>query len=205
MNKLLATGLVLMAAGAASAVDTYTDEATFQALLQDFYLEDFNDYFYGGYTEFTLDLGPVNGFSYTISVVDSPTDGGGDPSGQYLWSGDGSMSTQSALDALRVDFTGDDVYAVGGWFFASDIGGFYQPGETIIGFDDGTEYSFFPGSDMDFRGFVSDVPLSYIIIDAPDGAGVAWPAMDHFYVGNLIPAPTSIALLGFAGLLRRRR
>ena len=206
MKAFVCTGLmgVMLSAGAASALDVYTDEGAFLAQVDTFYLEDFDWAFYGGYTELTWDGGPVNGYAYTLSCFAGADGGSGD---FLLWTNDGAMSTNSALDGIRADFTGDPVYAVGGWFYASDFNGFYQPGETIIGLADGTSYPFMPGNGTDFRGFVSDIPIAWMTVDAPDGAALAWPAMDPFYVGNLIPAPTTAALFGLAGLttLRRRR
>jgi len=204
MKKAVLIGTLALIAGSANAaVDIFIDEGNFLNEVGDFYLEDFDGYVYGGYTDLTLDLGPVNGFSYTLDA----DLGDGDPG---LWSGDGNMSTNSALNMLRATFTGDPVYAVGGYFFASDINGFYIPGMVTIGLSDGTTYDFSPGSDIEFRGFVSDVPIDYITIDAEDDLNTPvyrWSTMDHFYVGNAVPAPGSALLLGFAGVagLRRRR
>jgi len=193
----LAAGSVTLAASAAGAAVIYEDEAGFQANIQaGYYLEDFNGYVYGGYTEYTLDLSQ-NGWAYTISA-----EGGAN---SYLWSGDGNMSTESALDWLRVDFTGDPVTAVGGWFFAGDIDGYYIPGPMVIDLSDGTHYEFDPANGQDFRGFTTDTPISWMTIEAPDGAGVAWPTMDHFYVGSAVPGPGALALLGLAGLAATRR
>jgi hypothetical protein len=193
----LAAGTVTLTAATAGAAVVYEDEGTFLDNIQPaFLLEDFDGYVYGGYTEYTLDIGPMNGFSATISAE------GGENS--FLWSGDGNMSTNNALDYLRVDFTGDPVTAVGGWFFPSDINGFFQAGTIDIELSDGTMYSFDPADGTDFRGFTTDAPISWIKIDAPDGAQNAWSTMDHFYVGA-VPAPGALALLALAGLGRSRR
>ena len=188
----LAAGAITLTAGAAVI---YEDEATFLANIQaGYYLEDFNGYVYGGYTEYTLDLSQ-DGWAYTISA-----EGGAN---SYLWSGDGNMSTNSALDWLRVDFTGDPVTAIGGWFFAGDIGGYYIPGTVVIEMSDGTHYEFDPVNGTDFRGFTTDEAITWMTIDCPEGAVNAWSTMDHFYVG--VPAPGVLALLGLAGLVRSRR
>jgi hypothetical protein len=193
----LAAGTVTLTAATAGAAVVYDDEGSFLDAIQPaFLLEDFNGYVYGGYTEYTLDIGPMNGFSATISC-----EGGAN---SYLWSGDGNMSTENATDWLRVDFTGDPVTAVGGWFFPSDINGFYQPGPIVIDLSDGTHYEFDPVSDTDFRGFTTDGPITWMTIDAPDDQLTAWSTMDHFYVGA-VPAPGALALLGLAGLARSRR
>ncbi|MDY7108781.1 MAG: hypothetical protein SYC29_09105 [Planctomycetota bacterium] len=196
------SALVALAAGSVtltvSAGMVYEDEATFLDNIQPaFLLEDFDGYVYGGYTEYTLDIGPMNGFAGTISAEGEAN--------SFLWSGDGNMSTNSALDYLRVDFTGDPVTAVGGWFFASDISGFFVPGRpVVIELSDGTNYEFVPDNDTDFRGFTTDAPIDWIKIDCPDDASYYWSTMDHFYVGA-VPAPGVLALLGLAGLARSRR
>ena len=82
--------------------------------------------------------------------------------------------------------------------------------EVTVNLNDGTSQTFLPhdpyGGSPSFLGFVSNVPIASLSIDADDntGFGFAWSTVDNLYVGNLIPAPASIALLGFAGLLRRR-
>jgi len=197
----LAAGSVTLAASAAGAAVIYEDEAGFLANIQaNYYLEDFNGYVYGGYTEYTLDLSQ-NGWAYTISA-----EGGAN---SYLWSGDGNMSTNSALDWLRVDFDpaaeNGLPSAVGGWFFPGDINGYYQTGPIVIDLSDGTHYEFDPANGTDFRGFTSDVAITSITIDAPEGAANAWSTMDHFYVGSAVPGPGALALLGLAGLAATRR
>jgi hypothetical protein len=196
----LAAGTVTLGATTAGAAVIYEDEPSFLANIQaGYYLEDFNGYVYGGYTEYTLYL-ESNGWAYTISA-----EGGAN---SFLWSGDGNMSTNSALDWLRVDFDPDCENglptAVGGWFFPSDISGYYQAGPIVIDMSDGTHYEFNPASGTDFRGFTTDAPISWMTIEAPDGAVYAWATMDHFYVGA-VPAPGVLALLGLAGLARSRR
>jgi hypothetical protein len=200
MSKFLFAGGILLAAGAAASADLFTDEATFLTQIDsDYYLEEFDGYFYGSYTELSLDLGPVNGYSYTITTVDL----------LGLYSGDGNMSTNNAFDPLLVNFTGNDVYAVGGWFFGGDILGFYVPATVTIDLSDGQSYTFDTTSDTDFVGFTSAVPIVSMTIDAVDPfdpAGVpVWATMDHFYVGNLIPAPSTMVLLGLGALGIRRR
>lgn len=189
--------------GSAVATTVYYDEPTFLAnVAPGYYLEDFGAYAYGSFVGPLLPLGPVNGFSYNITA---PGPGGND-----VWSNDSAMSTNSALDDLLVTATGNAVTAVGGFFFASDIAGFYIPGEVAVGLSDGTFETFSPPNAATFLGFTSGLPISTVLIMAPDPTGAYhWPTMDHFYVGEAIPEPATIVLLGVSltglALARRRR
>ncbi len=165
----------------ATAATVYTDEATFLADLSGPYsLEEFASYTYGSYTGTSLNLGPdVNGFACTIAPY---------PLGDTLYSGDGNMSTNLAADAIRATFTGTPVYATGGWFFAGDISGNYINQAVTITLSDGTTDTFTPPNGTTFRGYIAAVPLTYINVEAPDSPAVAWPTIDHFYMGpQLIP------------------
>jgi len=176
-----------------------TDEADFLAqVVPGYYLEDFNGYSYGSYVEPTLALGPVNGFSYVISAVGAGSNN--------LYSGDGNMSTDSAADALRIDFTGAPVTAIGGFFFAGNINGDYIVNDVVITLSDGSTTTLSPYGADDFAYFLSpNNPILWMEINAPNGAAPAWPTMDHFYVGEYIPEPASLILLALAGLALRRR
>ncbi|MCK4871707.1 MAG: hypothetical protein KAS72_03175 [Phycisphaerales bacterium] len=192
-------GLILGAASAATGAIVYDNEADFLAMIQSgYYLEDFDGYTYGSFQGETLDL-EANGYAYTLSAYGAGSAG--------LWSGDGNMSTNSALNPITVDFTGLDVTAIGGFFFASEINGFYMPGSMVLVLSDGTQITYDPPNDTTFRGFTSDVPIVQMTIDAVDTDVYKWATMDHFYVGAMIPAPSGLAMLGAVGLLglRRRR
>jgi len=97
----------------------------------------------------------------------------------------------SAVDALRIDFTGPNpTYSTGGWFFAGDISGGYIAQQMTLTLSDGTVYGpFVPASTTTFVGFINDTtPLTWMTIDAVDTPTVGWPTMDHYYVGhNPIP------------------
>jgi len=207
--RKLAIGLVLMlgVVGASAAVTVYTNEAQFLAAISSPYLmTDFvglpSGTIYPPYM-----IGPQNGYAGSASGTGQ---GGG-----WLWGCSGpygmALSTNSALDSITVDFSvsPNQVKATGGWFFPSDISCNYMSGyqsQVTLTFTDGSTpyvYTFTPSSWSDFRGFVSDVPLASLNMEAPDGAAYAWPTIDHFYIG--VPEPMSLALLAVAGLLLRRR
>lgn len=188
-KSLIAAAALALFAGSTLAATVYTDETTFLGATQPgFYLEDFSGYTYGSFTGPSIDFFQ-GGWAYTISAP------------QDLFSVDGAMSTNVGADPMYVDFTGDDVTAVGGWFYASDFDGYYIPGDITLTLSDGTVENYSPSGTMAFRGFTSDVPITRLTIETP----VDFPVMDHFYVGA-VPEPGSLALLGLGALalLRRR-
>jgi len=188
-----------MAATALADTTVYDNEAEFLVAIEGgggYLLEDFDGYYYGGFTGYTLQLGPQDGYAGLISC---------DPSSDYLWSGDGNMSTQGAVTKLHVDFNGEPTYSTAGWFFPTDISGYYMPGEGIdIELSNGFEYHFNPPNGTTFRGFVADEPFDWIKIDAPYTSSPAWPTMDHYYIDSPEPASLSLLALGALALLRRR-
>jgi hypothetical protein len=198
--RYFAIAVLLVGAASASAATVYTTEASFLAAITGgggYLLEDFAGYTYGSYTGYTLNLGPQNGYAGTIKA-----EGGAN---SFLWSGDGDMSTNSALDYLRVDFTGNTTYSTGGFFYPTDISGYFVVGMgMVLDLSDGTHYVFTPPNKTTFIGFVGSTPLSWIKIDAPDSTSYYWPTMDHYYIDSPEPASLGLLALGALALLRRR-
>jgi hypothetical protein len=200
MKKLLAfflaAGLMVLVAGTfltSSAVPiVYTTKADFAAVLDTYYLEEFNGYTYGSYAEPTpLSLGPVNGYSYTMSATDG------------LFSGDGNMSTSQPADPLLIDFTGAPVTAVGGLFWPTDELGRDLEGNIYLNLvgDEIYTYSIPNANSSTFVGFTSIVPLTQMSITTDYDAGTTyhWPTVDDFYVGDPpapVPEPATVLLLG---------
>ncbi len=181
MQKILAVGLILAAAGAASA-DTYTNEADFLAQLDRYCVEEFDGYVYGDvYPETTLTFICDEGFAYDLYAA------------LGLWAGDGNMSTNDATDTLSIIMSGDPVYAVGGYFFGGDIDGFYFAAEVTVTLSDGQVHVFTPddpyGGNPSFLGFTSTIPIETVVIDVDDadGALYAWSTVDHLYIGDTVP------------------
>ncbi|HUU98482.1 MAG TPA: hypothetical protein VM487_22340 [Phycisphaerae bacterium] len=193
-----------MSAAALADVTVYENEADFLAAIEGgggYLLEDF-DNLPPGSIDPPYVLGPENGYGGEVWDV-----GDGDPG---LWGCTGALSTNSALNALYVDFASSPapVFSSAGWFYASDYYCGFIPGYpmeiTFTDVDDGSfGYSFVPANTTDFRGFLSTVELVDMTIEAPDSPDLAWPAMDHYYIDS--PEPASLLLLGLGALLIRRR
>jgi hypothetical protein len=162
-----------------TGVEFYDDRTLFlAAIASGYYEEDFA----------SVPVGPAgpllsfsgNGFSYDITAV-----GGGT---NNLFNDPGVISTDSAVDRIRVTFTGAPVRAVGGNFWASDIAFNPTGGEIVLGLDDGSTESYSPSSPSSFGGFTSAVPIVFLEVDAPDVPGNQWATMDNLIVGTLPPA-----------------
>jgi hypothetical protein len=193
---------IVGSSAALAGTDTYTDEATFLANVQGgAYTEDFSGVAPGPVDTLNFSGG---GFSYTASStvgmdVGSTGDGG-------LFNDPGLLSLNTATDALLITFTGAPVTAVGGEFFASDISFFEIPADVTVNLGDGSSIAFTGGG---FAGFTSNVAITSLIIDASDATlgAPAWPTVDSLIVGQVVPAPAGLAVLGAGALIafRRRR
>ena len=188
---------------ALAATAVFTDEGSFLAAIQGgYYLEDFSVFTYGSFVGPSLDFGPVNGFSYTMSAP------------QDLWSGDGNMSTNVPDDPITITFTGSAVTAVGGLFWPTDVDGYDLIGDVDVALSDGTSLSLIDADLSTFRGFVTD-GAAFTSMSVTSVDFVKWPTVDDFYVGQalgepvVVPAPGALLLgvlgLSCAGWRRRRR
>ena len=190
---------VAFAAGSAFAgsATVYTDVASFLAnVAPGYYLNQFNDAVPGPSPDLMYSQ---NGFSYNVGTQVGAVSG--------LYNDSGLISTDNATDSIVVDFSSGNVFAVGGNFWATDISVFPTGTAMTVSLSDGTSVSYTSTGPNDFRGFISDVAISSITIEAPDGAAPFWATMDNLYVGAAVPAPGAAAVLGLAGLagVRRRR
>lgn len=192
---------VAVAAGAAfasvSSATVFTSQASFVAQLQaGFFLNDFTGIPTGSVPSLAFNSG---GFAYTITATG--------PGSNNLFNDPGVVSTDSALDAILVTFTGGGPTAVGANMWSTDIN--FQPfaAQMTINLSDGQSRVFNSTAASDFTGFTSGVAITSILIDAADTGGNAWATLDNLYVGRMIPTPGGAALLGLAGVagLRRRR
>lgn len=211
----LQSGLLLLLLSAAVApaanasVVYYTSEADFVAALDSYYLENFDD-LAGKYEDApeSLNKGPVNGFSYEISTIDT-----------NLYYMDGFISTNGPAAPLQFDFSSSDVTAFGGIFWPTDIDGLNGVAginiQLVLGNGTIETYSIENAAYNSFVGFISTEAFTSITFSANDeakwtygeGEGLYMSA-DHIYAGtSAVPVPAAAWLLGtgIVGLIGIRK
>lgn len=155
-----------------------------------------------GYTATTNNLSTVGAFGFY---------GGGTSADPYL-------STNNAADTMSFGtFTGG-ASAIGGNFFASNVGGLYTTGSvTVTAFD--TSGSVFrtiaPTGALtgSFLGFVSTTAVTSLTVASvqPSATTFVWPTVDNLTLAAVAPVPEPgtyalmLAGLGLVGFAARRR
>ena len=201
--SLLGLAATLSASTAHATITTYTDRATFLGLLQPGYFEDtFSDVTNGGIVGASATRSG-GGFSVTYTA---PPDG--------LYSTTGGMSTAEATNNLVATLGGSNIYAVGGYFFLTDIGGNFQPfaGNSVSAFasngiDPDASLSAAVNSATNFFGWISTTPILTVTENSGGVSPSRWNTLDNFIVGAAtVPEPGTLALLalGVVALVRRR-
>jgi hypothetical protein len=205
-RQLLIVSLLALVASTASAATTvYTDIGAFLAAMPaTYYFENFNSLTDGPLTAPVAFSG--DGFSYTMSAS----------TGELYastWVDDETnrrIGPQQPSDTLTITFTSGNVTAIGGLFFLTDAYFDLVEGDLSLALSDGTTETVTYGAapTAQFRGFISDAPLSSLTVTGPAEVFVA---LDDLYVAGAeadTPEPATALLFGVGALallaLRRR-
>ena len=182
----------------ARATTIYTNQAAFLAATQPgYYPETFNSL-----PQFTQLASPLNfssnGFSYNATA---PTAG----FFNLGPSGDTWLSTFHEFDPIIFNFTSNNVTAVGGFFFLTDLNGNAAGGTVTVTLNNGKMFSITDASSTSFIGFTTGVPIQSLTVTPPSGgATLVFATVNDFITGKAVPETGSSALLlglGMVGLL----
>ena len=156
-----------------SLPEFYTDRETFLENVQDgFFADPYDDITQG--PAGTLLQRTDGSFTYEVTAAGSGSN--------ILFNGNGFLSTNNGNDALVITLTGVPVTAIGGNFWAVDSFFGATGNDIILSLDDGTEIAVSPSSVDGFAGFITEVPIVSISIEAPDDSN--FPAADNLIVGQ---------------------
>lgn len=144
--------------------------------------------------------GPVSGTANPIPVAWTAS------AAQGLFAIAGLLQS-NAPETMSFSFAGG-VQGVSAFVFATDTTQNSAASIMEVTLSDGSTYIGYSTSINDFLGFYSNgaaiTGLTISATSAPGGPVVVYPTVDTMYFAT-IPAPGAIALLGFAGLVGRRR
>ena len=191
--------LAVLAAPSLAASTTYTTSSAFLPhVASGYYTETFSAFGDPGPQPPLGAVGFSGGsFAYTVAA---PSDLYG--SGEFL-------GTSQIDEALTITFTSGNVYAVGANFYATNFSNVFQAVSLTLTLSDGTTTTFTPTSASDsYRGFVSDLAITSLVVSAPGQS--LYAGIDNLTVGGAVtsvPEPSTWALfgLGVTGLLVTRR
>lgn len=182
----------MMVAGAQAQV--YTSLATFQTAIG-------NDA--GAYTEtFTGNAGSTSSQSFSGGTplmgytITGPAAGGVYREGTFI----GNNNSNSTF---TITFTSGNVLAVGGNFFITDFNdAFVTNAAVTLTYNDGTTTTFTPADASAFSGYVSNLPITSLVMSAPGAS--RFNTIDNLIVSS-VPTPGAAAVLALAGLVAGRR
>jgi hypothetical protein len=186
--------LVLVSLGLSAmttqATTIYTNQAAFLAATQPgFYLETFNSL-----PQFTSLTPPLNfsknGFSYNATTAS------GNPFFNIGPSGDTWLSTFHEFDPIVFNLTSNNVTAVGGFFFLTDVNGNLSAGTVTVTLNNGSMFSIIDPNATSFIGFTTGVPIQSLTVTPPaSGPSLIFATANDFITGKAVPETGSSALL----------
>lgn len=190
-----------------AAVTVFNTQASFLAATTDPYLETFD----------SLISGPPSAL-VTLDFASAPYAYQATQSGTRFFTitntptvGDRWLSSNSVNTTITLTFANNNIFAVGGNFFATDNAGAFRSGGFQLQVNGESPEVINPTSANSFIGFVSDDPITTLTI-APTSF-ITYTTVNDFIVGGAasaeaIPEPASTmitATLLAAGLMARRR
>ena len=210
--SVLSLAALLSASNAQATIITYTNKTTFLNMLQAGYWEDpFNDITNGGIIAPSTTRSHA-GYKITYSA---PSSG--------LYTTTGAISTNNAKNNLVATMAGTNVFAVGGYFFLTDINGNFQPyaGSNVTAFaangiDPKAFLSSSTNSTSNFFGWISDAPITSVTMTAGGANPYRWNTLDNVIVGapkiaaplpalTPVPEPGTFTLMAFAVIALNRK
>jgi hypothetical protein len=198
LKPLALAALLCATAGAQAAITVYTSQAAFLGAVTAPGVDTFDDLEVQPYADTVFrTAGAYNYQAYSSGAIW----GAGGPTDHWL-----SNNTRYTPIVFS-NFTGG-VNAFGGNFFGSDIEGAYVPDANVIltAVDGSTLTYTLAGATTDsFLGFVSDAPLTSVVLGT-DG-GDYWPTANNVVLA--VPEPATYGMLlagiGLLGVAARRR
>ncbi|MES2128171.1 MAG: PEP-CTERM sorting domain-containing protein [Pseudomonadota bacterium] len=197
--KSLPMAVVLLASGTTqAAITVYSSQASYLAAISSPGVDTFDD--------LIIDSAPTplarHAGAYTYTAAAGPKSdfyGAGDGADHYL-------STDNSSDTITFSNFGANVRGVGGFFFGSEVRGFYLAGGTmqLTATDtSGTVTQLIINSNTSsFRGFVSTGALSTVTLTSASPA-THWVSANNLTLGvSAVPEPETYGMLlaGLAGL-----
>ncbi len=202
--------LVVIRSSGLAATAIYTDRAAFLGAVAGVGGEGFDGLPASGSL-----LGETRSFSVAgISVVAST---GSELGSELYTAGSGAdiwLSTVVPEQAIDFDFSGEALYAVGGYFFTSDNSGEWTAGSVEVMTNDLTAHTVTYSATTSFVGFISDEPITRLsVVAVQPGSGPVWPTVNNLVFGpvSAVPEPESAmiqGMVGWAGVMlawRRKR
>jgi hypothetical protein len=185
----------VLSCSTAYAATLYTNSASFISQLEPgYYLENFNAKSGGALasgTTFTNGL-----YTYTVSTSDT--------NGLYITpvsgvGGSNALSTNDTGFNIVVNFTSNNVTAVGGNFFLTDVSGDPIANSFSIGLSDGTTVNLTSTNSAltsPFEGFAAadSTSITSLSFTMPISSTNRYATIDNLYVGNKkrIPEPSNV-------------
>src|SRR5205814_7303491 len=103
-------------------------------------------------------------------------------------SGDTWLSTFHEFDPIVFNLTSNNVTAVGGFFFLTDLTGNVAGGTVTVTLSNGKMFSITDASATSFIGFTTGAPIKSLTVTPPSsGATLLFATANDFITGKAVP------------------